>query len=113
MHSEEKVKDDFTISKPCHVSNIKGKGEDSKWTLDHEKEESISEHTMNRSKAHIPGLDAGATQIPRDAAVDKSGNIKDEIDRFTHGLEDTPQPSRPNCCPIFLDSRLGKIRLRV
>ena len=78
-----------------------------------QREESISEHTMNRSKAHIPGLDAGATQIPRDAAVDKSGNIKDEIDRFTHGLEDTPQPSRPNRCLIFLDSRLGKIRLRV
>ena len=55
-----------------------------------QREESISEHTMNRSKAHISSLDAGATQIPRDEAVDKGGNIKDEIDRFTHGLEDTP-----------------------
>ena len=77
-----------------------------------QREYSISEHAMNRIKAHIPGLEI-ASQIARDEAEDEGGNTEDEIDRFTHGLEDTPQPSRPNRCPIFLDSRLGKIRLRV
>ena len=55
-----------------------------------QREEPISKHTMTRSKAHIPGLEVGATQIPRDEAVDEGGNTEDEIDRFTHGLEDTP-----------------------
>ena len=42
------------------------------------RKESISEHTMNWSKAHIPGLKAWA---------------EDKIDQFTHGPEDTPQSS--------------------
>ena len=42
--------------------------------------ESISKHTMNRSKAHIPGLEAGAAQVPREEAIAEGGNIEDEID---------------------------------
>ena len=57
------------------------------------REQSISEHTMNRSKAHIPSLKARVAQIPRDEATDEGGNTEDEIDRFTNGPEDTPQPS--------------------
>jgi len=37
VHKEEKVKANSTIPKLCHVSNIKGKGEDSKWSSDHAK----------------------------------------------------------------------------
>ena len=37
VHQEEKVKANSTIPKPCHVSHIKGKGEDSKWTPSHAK----------------------------------------------------------------------------
>ena len=54
------------------------------------REESISRHTMNRSKAHIPGLEAGTTQMPKDEVADEGGNTEDEINRFTHGPEDTP-----------------------
>ena len=56
------------------------------------REESISEHTMNRSKAHIPGLEVGATQVPREDAAVEGGNTEVEIDQFTHGPENTPQP---------------------
>ena len=42
--------------------------------------ESISKHTMNRSKAHIPGLEASAAQVPREEATAEGGNIEDEID---------------------------------
>ncbi|KAK9997880.1 hypothetical protein SO802_017483 [Lithocarpus litseifolius] len=58
-----------------------------------QREESISEHTMHWSKAYILGLETSTSQIPRDEVEDEAGNTEDEIDRFTHGLEDTPQPS--------------------
>ena len=76
-----------------------------------QREESISEHTMNRSKAHIPVLEASVTQIPRDEVADKGGNSKDEIDRFTHGLEDTPQPSSQAQARAldYLDLILGRV----
>ena len=73
--------------------------------------ESISKHTMNRSKAHIPGLEASAAQVPREEATAEGGNIEDEIDQFTHVLENIPQPSSqaqaraPDC----LDLILGKV----
>ena len=54
-----------------------------------QREYSISEHAMNRIKAHIPGLEI-ASQIARDEAEDEGGNTEDEIDRLIHGPEDTP-----------------------
>ena len=63
---------------------------------------------MNRSKAHIPGLEAGTTQMPKDEVADEGGNTEDEINRFTHGPEDTPQPSSqaqaraPDCLDLIL-----------
>ena len=57
------------------------------------REESISEHTMNWSKAHILGLEAGAAQVPREEAIAEGGNTEDKIDQFTHGPEDTPWSS--------------------
>ena len=57
-----------------------------------QREEPISEYTIIWSKAHIPGLETGASQIPRDDAKE-GGNTEEEIDRFTSVLEDTPQPS--------------------
>ena len=44
------------------------------------REESISEHTMNWSKAHILGLEAGAAQVPREEAIAEGGNTEDKID---------------------------------
>ena len=44
-----------------------------------QREYSISEHAMNRIKAHIPGLEI-ASQIARDEAEDEGGNTEDEID---------------------------------
>ena len=76
-----------------------------------QREEPISEHTIIRSKAHIPGLETGASKIPRDEAAAEDGNIEDEINHFTHVLEHTPQPSSqaqaraPNC----LDFIRGKV----
>ena len=58
-----------------------------------QKEEPISEHAIIQSKAHIPDLETGASQIPRYKATKEGGNTEDEIDRFTHVLKDTPQPS--------------------
>jgi len=55
-----------------------------------QREEAISERTMNWSKDHIPSLETNASQILRDEAEDEGGNTEDEIDRFTHGPEDTP-----------------------
>ena len=54
------------------------------------REESISKHTMNWSKAHIPGLEADAAQVPREEAVVEGGNTEDEIDQFTHVLKNIP-----------------------
>ena len=38
----------------------------------------------------MPGLETGASQIPRDEATYEGGNTEDEIDWFTHVPEDTP-----------------------
>ena len=75
------------------------------------REESISGHTVNQSKAHIPGLEVGVAQIPRDEVADEGGNTKDEIDQFTHGPEDTPQPSSQAQAraPDRLDLILGRV----
>ena len=83
MHIEEKFKANSIIPKPCHVSNIKGNGEDSEWSSDHAKEEPINEQTIIKSKAHIPGPSTSVSQIPRDEAVKERGNTDEEIDRFT------------------------------
>ena len=53
----------------------------------------MSEQTIIRSKAHIPGPSTGASQIPRDEAAEEGGNTDDGIERFTSITEDTPQPS--------------------
>ena len=47
---------------------------------------------MNWSKAHILGLEVDAAQVPREDAAAKGGSTEVEIDRFTHGPENTPQP---------------------
>jgi len=47
-----------------------------------QREEPISEQTIIRSKAHIPGPSIGVSQIPSDEVV--------EIDRFTSIPDDTP-----------------------
>ncbi|KAL0014736.1 hypothetical protein SO802_001805 [Lithocarpus litseifolius] len=73
-----------------------------------QREEPISEHTIIRSKAHIPDLETDASQIPRDETADEGGNTKDEIDQFTHVSEDTPQSSyqaqvrAPDCLDLIL-----------
>ena len=76
-----------------------------------QKEELISEPTIIQSKAHIPGLETGASQIPRDEAADEGGNTEDEIDQFTHVPEDTPQPSSQAQAraPNQLDLILGRV----
>ena len=58
------------------------------------REESISEHTINQSKAHIPGLErkAGVAQVQREGVEAKGGNTEDEIDQVTQGPKDVPQP---------------------
>ena len=52
----------------------------------------ISAHTMTRSNAHIPSQEreAGEAQAQREEIEAEGGNIEDEIDRFTLGLEDIP-----------------------
>ena len=76
-----------------------------------QKEELISEPTIIQSKAHIPGLEIGASQIPRDEAAYEGSNTEDEIDRFTHVPGDTPQPSSQAQAkePNRLDLILGRV----
>ena len=70
---------------PCHVSNIKGKGEDSKW--------SFGEQIIIQSKAHIPNPGTNTSQIPRDEVAKEGSNTDEEIERFTSIPKDTPRPS--------------------
>ena len=51
------------------------------------KEDPISEQTIIWSKAHIPGLTIGVSQIPRDDAIER-GDTEEEIEHFTSVLED-------------------------
>ena len=77
------------------------------------REESISEHTINQSKAHIPGLErkAGVAQVQREGAEAKGGNTEDEIDQVTQGPKDVPQPpSQAQArAPDCLDLLLGRV----
>ena len=106
VHKEEKVKANSTISKPCHVFNIKGKGGGGLSIM--QRKEPISEQTIIQSKDHILGPSTGVSQIPRDEAVEEGGNTNEEIDRFTSIPEDTPSPSSqakaraPNCLHFLL-----------
>ena len=52
-------------------------------------EDPISEQTIIRSKAHIPGPSVDVSQIQRDDAIEEGGNIDEEIEHFTFVLEDT------------------------
>ena len=56
-------------------------------------EDPISEQTIIRSKAHIPGPTVGVFQIPRDDAAEERGDTEEEIEPFTSVPEDTIQPS--------------------
>ena len=80
-----------------------------------QREEPISEHTIIQSKAHIPGLETGASQIPRDEATEEGGNTEEEIDRFTSIPEDTPQPSSQaqDRAPDRLDFILGRVYISI
>ena len=75
-----------------------------------QREEPISEHTIIRSKAHIPSLETGASQIPWDDA-EEVGNAKEEIDWFTSVPKDTLQPSSQAQAraPDRLDFLLGRV----
>ena len=53
----------------------------------------ISDHTVNRSIAHIKGSKTGAYTIPRDRVEDKGGDTEEEIDRFTSAPKSSTQPS--------------------
>ena len=58
-----------------------------------QREKPISEKTIIRSKALIPGPSTDVSQIPRDEAAEEGGNTDEEIDCFTSVPKDTPQPS--------------------
>ena len=76
-----------------YVSNIKGKGEDSKWSSGYAKGRAYQWANHYLSKACIPGPSTCASQIARDEVAEEGGNTDDEIERFTFVTEDTPQPS--------------------
>ena len=54
-----------------------------------QREDPISEQTIIRSKAHIPGPFDGVSQIPRDDAAKEGGDTEKEIVHFTSVLEGT------------------------
>ena len=58
-----------------------------------QREDPISEQTIIRSKAHIPGPTVGVSQIPRDDADEEGGDSEKEIEHLTLVQEDTAQPS--------------------
>ena len=53
----------------------------------------IGANTMTRSKAHITKSKTGVSQIPRDHVEEESGDIEEEIDRFTSTPKSFTQPS--------------------
>ena len=76
-----------------------------------QREDPISEQTIIWSKAHIPELTIGVSQIPRDDA-DEEGDIEKEIEHFTSVLEDTAQHSSQARArvPNRLDHLIGRIK---
>ena len=58
-----------------------------------QREDPISEQTIIWSKAHIPELTVGVSQIPRDDADEERGDTEEEIKHFTSVPKDTVQPS--------------------
>ena len=52
-------------------------------------EDPISEQTIIRSKAHIPGPTISVSQILRDDAAEERGDTEKEIEHFTSVPEDT------------------------
>ena len=71
----------------------------------------ISAQTMTQSKAHIPGLSVGVSQIPRDNVAEEGGDTEEEIEHFTLVLEDTTQPSSQAHAraPDHLDHLIEKV----
>ena len=57
-----------------------------------QRKDHISEQTIIRSKAHIPGPIVSVSQIPIDDVVEEGGDTKEEIEHFTSVPEDTAQP---------------------
>ena len=47
----------------------------------------ISDHTVNRSTAHIKSSKTGVHTMPRDRVEDEGGDTVEEIDRFTYAPE--------------------------
>ena len=76
-----------------------------------QREDSISEQTMIRSKAHISGPSVGVSQIPWDDATEEGGDTEEEIKHFTLVTEDTTQPSSHACAraPDRLDHLIGRV----
>ena len=76
-----------------------------------QREDPISEQTIIRSKAHIPELTVGVSQIPRDDADEEGGDTEKEIKHFTLVLEDTAQHSSQACtrAPNRLDHLIGRV----
>ena len=76
-----------------------------------QREDPISEQTIIWSKAHIPELTVGVSQIPRDDADEEGGDTEKEIEHFTLVLEDTAQHSSQACtrAPNRLDHLIGRV----
>ena len=71
----------------------------------------IGAHTLTRSTAHIKGSKTGVHTIPQDRVKDKSGDTKEETDRFTSAPETSAQPSSsaPTRGPDRLDRLLDRV----
>ena len=76
-----------------------------------QREDLISEQTIFRSKAHIPGPSVGVSKILRDEEVAEEGNTNEDINRYTSIPEDTAQPSSQAQAraPDRLDHLIGRV----